>query len=382
MAESVLLLGTYRTTLAAIQSLAGGGYRVVLGTGAYTQGTERARGVSEIWRHPEIEAPGFDDALIGFLSERPDIRAVLPVTEEALVRTAPLRPRLPGHVVLASPSAENVALCQDKGRSLDAATAAGLPTRPYAVVGREAFAETCGELGVPLVIRPVVAPGRIHGRKAWIARTGDELPAWPEGHPALLLQQFACGPRHSLYFAAREGELLSLVDVKVLRTDRWDGTGLGVEGVSVAIGGEREAWTRALVRQLGYTGIGCAQFLVPDDGSAACYLELNPRMGGNILSATSLGVEFPRFAVDLALGRPLSAPSRYPVGVRYSWLYGDLAGMMHDPLPPLDRLRWLSRTARSVLRADLDLVFERRDPGPAIALYSGKLRSLLSGGPQ
>ena len=378
MSDSVLLLGNYRSTLAAIRSVAGG-YRVVLGTGAYTQGTELSRGVNETWRHPELEAPGFADALVGFLQERPDIRAVLPVSEDALVCTSSLRPRLPGHAVLASPAEATVVLCQDKSRSLQAATEAGVPTKPYAVVDRAGYDECCRALGTPLVIRPVVAPDRVFGRKAWIARTADELPPWPEEHSALLLQQFAAGPRHSLYFAAREGELLSLVDVKILRSDRWDGTGLGVEGITVVVQENLEAWMRALARRLDYTGIGCAQFLVPEDGSTPCYLELNPRMGGNILSATALGVEYPRYAVDLAVGRPISPPERYPVGVRYSWLYGDLAGMMHDELSPLDRLRWLSRTARAVVQADRDLVFDRHDPGPAIALYSGKLRALLGG---
>ncbi len=383
MAESVLLLGNYRTTLTAIESVVGGGYRVVLGVSGYTQGTERALGVRETWPHPEVDAPGFGEALVGFLERRPDIRAVLPVTEEAMLATAPLRSRLPDHAALASPAAEIIALAQDKGRSLDLVTELGVPARPYAVVGPAEYEAKCRELGTPLVIRPVVAPGRVYGRKAWIARSDEELPPWPEEHARLLLQQYAEGLRHCLDFAAADGELLGLVEYKTLRTDRWDGTGLGVDGITIAADEDRVGWVRAVARRLNYSGVGSLQMLVnsaPGGSSPPCFLELNPRLGGNVRVAVAAGGQLPRYAVDIALGRRPSVPARYTEGVRFSWLYGDLAGLMHDPLAPRERLRWLRRTARTLLRADVDLVHSRDNPGPALDLYTGKLRALLRRG--
>ena len=83
----------------------------------------------------------------------------------------------------------------------------------------------------------------------------------PQSVVASHVEAHVSGPRHNVYFAARDGVWIDGVEVRAVRTDRLDDTGLAVEGVSVAATPALTEATAALLRVLGYTGVGCAQYL-------------------------------------------------------------------------------------------------------------------------
>jgi len=186
------------------------------------------------------------------------------------------------------------------------------------------------------------------------------------------LQRFVAGRRHNHYFAARRGRILRLAETRILRTNRPDGTGLAVEGVSVAPDAERVAHLEALLGAVDYTGIGCAQYLVDAAGRTTAFLENNPRVAGSHAVPEGLGLELSRLAIDLATGRADDAPIRIaPAGVRYAWTYGDLRELLHTvagrQMGPGAAVRWGAAAALALIRARVHMTWSWRDPVPTLA---------------
>lgn len=384
--RSVLVLGNYRATLVVIRSMAAAGFRVVLGVSGNVLGNDRSRHVAELWHHPPFDAgsQAFGGALTDLLSQRPDIQLVFPVTEEAVVHFARGSFDLPHGVSVAGASPEIVDVCQSKEKTLVAASSSGVPSARYAVVNDlHGLLQAADDIGFPCIVRPLVAPSRIFGRKALILKSQADLhssiPHWPTEHARLLVQRYLRAPRHNLYFVAVGGQVERCVHVLIRRTDRADGTGLAVEGDTIELDPRLHGYTQRLVAQLSYTGVGCAQFLVDPDSGEISFIEMNPRLGANSAIVQASGLDLPLCAAVLALGLPLSAarqPTKYRVGLRYAWLFGDLAGLLSEArggrVGPRAALGWLGELAGNSMAADVHLTFSRRDPMPTLALFTRK----------
>lgn len=391
--QGALVLGTGRATVAAARSLADGGLRVVLGICGDAYGADRSRAVAESWQHPALTSgpSAFDDALRALLATRSDIRHVFPATEEAVIAMSRRAGSLPPRVTLASVRSDIVATCQDKLATLELAAEVGLPFAPYQVVDSlPALRAAARSIGFPAILRPVRAPARLFDRKALILSSAAQLERlfvrWPAEHSSLLLQAYVSGPRHNVYIVAAGGDIVASWEVRVLRTDRSDGTGVAVAGQA---GLPTPALTRCcevLIERLDYTGIALAQFIIPEPPAPACLIELNPRLGANAAFLHDCGVNLPVAACLLGAGSSpdlLDLPSAWPVGRRYAWTYGDLAGLAHqlrhDAIAPLGAIGWLGRCASSAARADAHLTFQWRDPLPAAGLVRSRLRRWLGG---
>ncbi|HEX2198298.1 MAG TPA: hypothetical protein VHG88_06735, partial [Burkholderiales bacterium] len=72
-----------------------------------------------------------------------------------------------------------------------------------------------------------------------------------------------------------------------------------MHGVSVAPSAALRAYCERLTLGLRYTGIGCIQFLVDEDGAVA-FLEFNARMDSTAMLPYRLGYDFPLLALRLA----------------------------------------------------------------------------------
>jgi hypothetical protein len=391
---SVLLVGNGLSSLAAVRSLAAAGYRVILGDGGGYVPARHSRDRDETWRHPPVERGGeFLAALVAFLSARPDISVVLPLRPDYVECLVCARERLPSSVVVAAPDREVVLTCLDKVRMYEVARRAGVPYQPVVVArGLGELAAACGELGYPCIVRPSDDTREpLAGKKALISRDPDELaeaiPAWPEGHEALLVQRYAPGPRHNVYFIAASGRILSRIESRVLRTDRADGTGPNVEAITVAPDPRRARSCDALVEELGYTGIGLAQFIV-SSRHGPHFLELNPRHGAGAVFMERYGLDLTLAAIELARdpGARRGQPElRYPVGKRYAWTSRDLYGLglawSRGEIDARAGARWLRSTMRAAIRADVHATWSSRDPLPTLAVYAHLLSRALPRGP-
>jgi hypothetical protein len=388
--EQVMVLGTYRPAVTAVRALARRGRHVVVGRepnprdAEGSAGVEASRHTARVWDHPSIDdADAFLDALAHELGRHDEPVHILPVGELAVIAVAGARARLPENCRVAAPLAETVAICIDKARCLDAAQAAGLPLLPHEVVrGHDELLAVAARLA-PLVVKPLAPQSRLLGRKALLCHSKEEVvrqvPTWPAGHDRLLVQRLAQGSRHNLYFAARDGEFLDCVEVLTIRTDRRDGTGVGVEGRTRPVSRGLRAQLERLAAHLRYTGVGFGQFLVEPGADDGAFLELNPRLAGTHAVVDRAGLDLANLAVDLAAGLPVGpcgagAPRH---GLTYAWTFGDIRALgyaiKHEGIAPREALAWAGRIAWVALRADVHLTWCWRDPLPTLAIWWSRL---------
>ena len=274
-------------------------------------------------------------------------------------------------------------ICRSKRALLSLAADADVPT-PYweAIVQWGSLGPALGRVGPPAVLKPDHNSEEAVGFKAKILRTeADVRPVVDQtAFPAcgFVLQRLAPGPRHNLYFVAHQGRLLGHAEVRILRTDRPDGTGLAVEGESIPPTPVLLSWTEKLAARLAYTGAGCAQFVVDERAGTAAFLEINARLGANCAAVCACGLDLPRLFVEVLLGvAGPQAPAK--TGRRYAWLTGDLNGLASslrsDGLSPTAAAVWLARAARAQLRAHDHIIWSWRDPLPALGLVGPLIRA-------
>lgn len=381
---TVLVVGNYRPSLGVLRSLGRAGYRLVVGRDPEFSFVERSRYCAETWSHPPMGDPeSFLAALVDFLQSRPDVSMVFPVQQWAVILLARHWDRLPASVTLVNVPRPTVETCLDKARMFALAELSGVPVEPFAAAGSLAeLGQVVDAIGLPVIIRPIGSgPERLPGgKKALIcpdrAAWERELPTWPAKHRQLLVQRFAPGPRHNVYFAARAGRILGRVEIVVLRTDRPDDTGFAVEGISVAPDPALDRYSAALVEALEYTGVGCLQFVRRKQGEFH-FLELNPRLGANYLIAERCGLDLARLACDIAtgdIGPHFDAILNYPAGIRYAWTLGDFLGLgqarAQREITVLEACRWGARALYCAIAAHVHLTWSVHDPRPTLYLYA------------
>jgi len=380
---TVLTLGNYRPTIAVARALDRHSYRVIVGSGGGEGGAEFSRHVREAWHHPDLERneEAFSAALSNFLQRRPDIGFVFPITEEFVVWLARNREAVPKERVVVSALPRIVETCLDKPKMLELARVNGLGCPPFEIV--RSYSEltiAAQRVEWPVVVRPLTPGRRIGSRKAVIAATAAELermlPEWPAGQAGLLVQRKANGVRRNVYFAAHEGEIFSALETKILRTDRIDGTGLAVDGVTVPATAVLLDHCGRLARALEFTGIGLAQFILDAETGQSCFIEINPRIAGSHAITEAAGQDLSHVAIALSAGgsHPLGTRSfKAPPGLRYAWSYGDLRGLKsavrEKEIGFAGALRWLLRATETWLRADTHMTWRWSDPLPTLALF-------------
>lgn len=386
--RTVLMVGNYRPSLSVVRSLGRAGYKVIVGRDEYSSAAEYSRYAAGSWRHPSLrkEPEAFVRAIAEFLRQRPDVGYLFPVLGLAIIRVCEFRHLLPPDVVVVTPDPALVAMCDHKTRLLELAAELGVPQPGLAVVGDlKGLAAAARETGFPCIVKPAVAELRLYGEKGVICRSEGEFrqrfPHWPEGHAQLLVQRYVTGYRHNLHFAARDGRLLRCLDAVSLRTMRPDGTGLTVEGISVELPEDMRRGCARMIEAMGYTGIGCLQFLRDERSGEAVFLEINPRLAAGYAISQHCGLDLPRIAVGLAAGEPmpeLEGPFTYPVGRRFAWLAGELEGLREAvakrEIGMGAAASWLGAALRSAVRADMHLTWSMADPRPTLALYGRMLR--------
>jgi predicted ATP-grasp superfamily ATP-dependent carboligase len=377
----VLLLGNYRPALAVARSLSRHGYRITLGLGGGEGCGEYSRFVDESWDHPALAGSGdeFLASLLSLLQTRPHIEIIYPVAEEFVRFVAERERALPEHVTVASPRGDIVRTCCDKLALLRLVERLGIDHLPFQVVSvLDELTAAANAIGFPVVIRPLNNLIRLGHKKALIAADALDLqnllPRWPDGQEKLLLQRFAKGERHNVFFAAQHGRILRAVETRILRTDRPDGTGLAVDGETVFPTPQLVEDTAALLASLNYTGIGLAQFILDPESGRSCFLELNPRIAGSHAITEQVGADLSRLAIDLARKQLFVADAfSYRAGMRYAWVYGDLRGLLHalrcQEIGPVQAARWTLQILSSTFTADLHQTWRRDDPMPTIMLF-------------
>jgi len=384
---NIVILGNHRNALTVARRL-GKQHRIILGGTDGAGRVQHSRFVAETWPLPSASSNQFVDALESRLESATDAPILFPIGDDELFGLLRVPSVLEGRVRTVMPAPEIVAKCLDKTENLDLASRLQIPQARYRKAKQ--LSELQGavqEVGCPCIIKSDHQLSRAFGKKAYLVRDPDELPALiareSEPRHGLIVQAKATGLRHNVYFAADNGRLVGAMEARVVRTDIFDGSGYTVESESVPLSDALRQPTERLVEALEYHGIGNTQFLVDQQQGKMSFLEISPRMGAAFAVTLPCGFDFARAGVNLAVGdslKPEYLPRNYPAGRRLAWSFGDLAGLVKaarcGDISAAQAGIWLWFVVRAAVRADIHTTWSWRDPRPALAIASGAIRKM------
>ena len=384
----MLILELHRYSLTIARSLARVNFHTILGVteNSNHRHFEKSRYVSEIWKHPPLhENTEFYQALQQFLKEKPNIRAIFPAGERALgslwgrkdYNTRPV-------LVMCSESIAKC--CLNKWTSIEIARKAGLPVLETKYVwNSNELRDAVREIGLPVAIKPSYAGHFIDGKKCIFIESEQQLSlfSWPNfvDEIGLIIQPMFMGYRHNCMFIAKEGVVISYFESRVDRTDADNGTGYSVESVSVEPSKIRRKYVESLIRNLNYSSLGCAQFIVCPETNNMAFLEINPRIDATCELPVVLGFNYPAWSVQQALkkSQDYEWPENYQTGVKHTWTLGALEAW-HDSLKDSSFIKNLVDFGKIMMRcltSRAHATFELRDPLPTLSMYIDRAHSLV-----
>ncbi|MEM7455494.1 MAG: hypothetical protein AAF456_14170 [Planctomycetota bacterium] len=392
---TVLLLGNRRQSLTVIRSLAKDGWKIIA---AVNKGDDRnyhahrSRYVSGVWEHDDYRDHPFlfGKQLTEFLDQHPNVTTVFPVDEASIRTVHKMRDELAQRVTLVLANEEAISTCLNKSKMLELCRLAGVKIEPFREINNvAALGEACEEVGYPCVIKPLDEETIWFGTKVAIVNDHKELEATTvrlKGSTRrLLVQRLATGPRHNVYFAARDGEVIGSVEVRIERTDRSDGTGLAVTGQTIRPRPALLHDTKTIVEALGYSGVGCAQFIVCPETNRRCFLEMNPRLGANFAVVHYAGLALASLAERIAAGELVHVSRDYIEGYRFAWTYGELAGLRFEirnsTIPMLSAASRMARCILSALSCHRHITWLWGDPLPTLLEFRRGLFSKSKSSP-
>jgi predicted ATP-grasp superfamily ATP-dependent carboligase len=354
--------GEQRPALAIVRSLARSGMSVLVGSEQPVSLSSCSRYCSApvIYPSPYDSPNTFTSWLEDFVA-RERIDVVLPVTDVTMHLVSRSAAALQPQTALAVPPFDVFDFVSDKGRLVEWAAQCGVRTpRTVLVDGESGLHAVIDRVSYPAVVKPVRS--RYLTPQGW-RRTGvhyacsrDELVTlyrkvdYLTAQPTLI-QERVYGPGVGMFVLFDRGRPIAEFAHRRLREKPPSG-GVSVLRESVAVDPILRQWAERLLAPLGWHGVAMLEFKRDARTGEAYLIEVNGRFWGSLQLAIDAGLDFPRLAVQLALGATPALTPAYRAGVRSRWLLGDL-----DHL--LMRLR---RTAR-------DLQLPDTEPGRAQAIW-------------
>ena len=363
--EALVLDARYVTALAVIRSLGRRGVRVA----AAERPDRRDRGVLGFSsRHARVRLtmpdPWADpDAFAAWLRRTAGGRPVFPVGMDTLRWFAGHRPLWSADVHALVPSAEALALAEDKARVHSLAASLGLPVpRQYApgdAVPLPAVVKY--RAGEALGLSPAQRY-RVVGDPASLAAVWAEF---DRRQPGPLIQEYLPGGGYGCSTVLLpSGQALPPFVHRRLR-EYPPGGGPSSFAVS-ARDAELAAMSLELLRALDLAGPAMVEW--KRDGEGVCrLLEVNPRFWGTLPLAVAAGADFPWWAFQhLVGGVPRTAP--YREGVRLRYVLKDFLAARAAGISPLGYVR------ECRAQPSAEAVWAPDDPRPAATYLAGQMR--------
>ncbi len=240
-----------------------------------------------------------------------------------------------------APSAQAVAVCQDRAAEKAHFQRAGVPCAPHALIETEAQLAAVSPALLPGILK-TARLGYDGKGQVRVADAAGLARAWAELQcaPCVLEQRLALRCELSVVVArAADGSMVELpVQQNLHRHGILAVTTVPAPDIAPALQHEAVASARALAASLRYVGVLCVEFFVVDDGSADGALVANemaprPHNSGHH-SLDSCDVDQFELQVRTLAGLPLVAPRQHSAAVMLN-LLGDLwfdaAGQPREP---------------------------------------------------
>ena len=272
------------------------------------------------------------------------IDVLLPVAEASILAVLPVREKF--DCVIPFSSADQFNRICDKAEVLRAAHARGIAVPIQTQIkARPNESANFGSLGFPIVIKPsrsVSGPegGRIRNTVSYSKNEHElreTLMGLHEASYPVLLQERILGPGVGVSLLMWNGELRAAFCHRRIREKPPSG-GVSVLRESIPMDAELLEASVGLLKDLEWQGVAMLEYK-RDATTATNYLmEINGRLWGSLQLAIDSGVDFPVLLVQGALGRPSSPVTKYDIGVRSRWEWGDVDNLLAVLFHSSDRL--------------------------------------------
>ncbi len=326
--------GDQRASLAATRSLVSAGYIVYVAASGRTSLAGASRGARPVTvaadplREPEAYARE-----IAALAERVGARILLPATDPSVDAVLRHRSSFGRKVMLPLPSLEAYQRASDKVAMASLARSSGLGVATSITIASPDELHLLADFPhYPAALKPhaSVVEGEGGSRRKLgvrIVETPGEALALARRLPAaafpVMLQQRVHGPGEGVFLLRWNGTVITEFAHRRLREIPPSG-GVSVYRESIAVDPDLSAAARRMFEALDWQGVAMVECKRDLASGRHMFMEINGRLWGSLQLAIDAGVDFPALLVALALGRPISGPASYRVGVRTRWFWGEM----------------------------------------------------------
>jgi predicted ATP-grasp superfamily ATP-dependent carboligase len=295
---------------------------------------------------PHRDPDGYFRAL-GDIIAKEKIDLLLPAYDEAYF-LAQYREKLPRPDLVVLPDHPTVLALHNKAAFYKLCDELGCRTPATAEInGPEDVERAIGSMGLPMVLKPERGGG---GWGITFARTREEVLGAVRDFDSdlhqnrLMAQQFIGGDLYGLGVLCIDG---TVVATNGYRTVRQHPIGRGTPCFRSGVSNEKaKDYARRIFGRLKWTGVCQIDYLQGKDADEIYYLDANPRIWGSTAQALASGTNFPYMLFLLATGRRgevegVAAEGSPGVGVKTSWLWGDMIVLWHRLVGEKGRLKIL-----------------------------------------
>lgn len=325
--DALLTDGNERAALAAARSLVQAGFEVGVAAARRLSLAGVSRRVRRLRLSTDpLAEPAAYAAEVGGLARQLGVRVLLPITDASVEAILAGCRRSPPFVSLPFPDLRTYRQASDKAAMLDCARRAGLAV-PETLKLEHAEASLPGAGFFPAVLKPhrsVVA--RRHCNVQFVGTPNQcraALVTLPAAAFPVLLQRPVRGPGEGLFMLRWNGRVVAEFAHRRLREKPPEG-GVSVYRESIALDGALAEAGRRMLQDLDWQGVAMIECKRDAVTGRHVLMEVNGRLWGSLQLAIDAGVDFPALLVACALGREVPTVTRYRVGVRSRWFWGDV----------------------------------------------------------
>jgi predicted ATP-grasp superfamily ATP-dependent carboligase len=337
--------GEQRASLATVRSLGVAGYtaHVCSSSGHSIAGQSRYCATETRVPDPLGEPAKFAEEVVRLAASlRVDL--LLPVTEASLLAVLPVRQAFDCDIPFASADQFN-RIC-DKAEVLRVANARGIavPIQKQ-ICCFPTVSDNFASLHFPVVVKPsrsVSGPESARMRNT-VSYSNDErdlrktLVRLPRSSFPVLLQERIVGPGVGVSLLIWNGELRAAFCHRRIREKPPSG-GVSVLRESIPLIDDLLEASVGLLKDLDWQGVAMLEYKREMTTGTDYLMEINGRLWGSLQLAIDSGVDFPVLLVEAALGRPSPPVTKYRIGIRSRWEWGDVDNLLAVLFQSSDRL--------------------------------------------